>query len=246
MLYAVSDVHGHRDDLVAGLREAGLVDGDERWCGGDSQLWLLGDFMDRGPDGIGVVDLVMSLQTAAPDNVHALMGNHEALALGMHRFPESRFGDSWLINGGRVRDQDALTERHLAWMRNLPVVGRTGPFLMAHSDILDYLAWGSTIEEVNQTVRKELDSGELDSYWGLWAALTGRYHFAGENGAAAARELLNAFGGECIVHGHSIIAMLTDVESEDVTGPVRYADGLALAIDGGRYDGGPLLVVRLE
>jgi hypothetical protein len=30
-----------------------------------------------------------------------------------------------------------------------------------------------------------------------------------------------------------------------VTDPIRYADGLVIAIDGGRYDGGPLLLVEL-
>ena len=28
-------------------------------------------------------------------------------------------------------------------------------------------------------------------------------------------------------------------------GPIAYADGLVVAIDGGRYDGGPLLLVEL-
>jgi len=33
--------------------------------------------------------------------------------------------------------------------------------------------------------------------------------------------------------------------SEETEGPISYADGLVIAIDGGRYDGGPLLVVEL-
>ena len=246
MLYAVSDVHGHRDDLVSGLRESGLVDEEENWCGGDAELWFLGDFLDRGPDGVGVLELVMSLQKEAPDQVHALMGNHEILALGMHRYPESRFAQSWVINGGSSTDQDALTGEHLAWLRSLPVVGRSGPFLLMHSDIADYLAWGGSVDEVNASVRWELESAELDVYWDMWARLTGRYQFAGRQGAAVAREMLEILGGECIVHGHSIIGSLTGVPSEDVTEPILYADGLVLAIDGGRYDGGPLLVVQLE
>jgi len=58
--------------------------------------------------------------------------------------------------------------------------------------------------------------------------------------------MLDALGGECIVHGHSIIGSLTDTPSPQVQGPISYADGLVVAIDGGRYDGGPLLVVQLD
>ncbi len=57
-VFVVGDVHGHRDVLVELLRSAGLVDGGERWSGADAQFWLVGDLVDRGPDGIGAIDLV--------------------------------------------------------------------------------------------------------------------------------------------------------------------------------------------
>jgi hypothetical protein len=60
-----------------------------------------------------------------------------------------------------------------------------------------------------------------------------------------AREVLGALGGGCIVHGHSIIGTLTGQPSHTIEGPIAYADGLVVAIDGGRYDGGPLLLVEL-
>ncbi len=52
-------------------------------------------------------------------------------------------------------------------------------------------------------------------------------------------------GGTRIVHGHSIIGDLRNIESFAVEQAWPYADGLALAIDGGIYDGGPSLVVPL-
>jgi hypothetical protein len=48
------------------------------------------------------------------------------------------------------------------------------------------------------------------------------------------------------VHGHSIIGSLLGVPSAQVDGPIMYAEGQVIAIDGGRYDGGPLLLVRLD
>ena len=48
------------------------------------------------------------------------------------------------------------------------------------------------------------------------------------------------------MHGHSIIATLTGELPSQTTGPLWQAGGRALAIDGGRYAGGPLLLVRLD
>lgn len=245
-LFVVSDVHGYLDDLVEGLAEFGLVSRDGRWTGDDARLWILGDLTDRGPNGIGVMDLVMSLQEQAPGQVHALMGNHEALALGMKRFPKSRFANSWKINGGLVQDQKAFTDRHLAWLAGLPVLARVDDFLLLHSDTVAYLGWGSSVEEINATVRALLASPKnVDGHWEVWAQLTSRYHFSGRDGGAIARRMLDRLGGERVVHGHSIIGSLIDRPSAEVTEPVLYAGGQVLAIDGGRYDGGPLLVVRL-
>ena len=245
-LFVVSDIHGYRDDLVTGLAEHGLVDRHGSWSGGDAQLWVLGDLTDRGPDGIGVVDLLMGLQKQAPGQVHALMGNHEILALGMHRFPQSRFASSWVLNGGRDSDQEALTPEHLEWIAGLPVLAKVGGYLFMHSDTADYLRWGDSVEEINATVQQIIGAGEVDGYWDVWARLTSRYHFARPNGPDLVRDLLERLGAKGLVHGHSIIGSLVHTPSEEVDGPVLYADGQVLAIDGGRYDGGPLLVVQLE
>ena len=64
-LFIIGDIHGYLDKLVRHLRYAGLATGDGQWIGGDAQLWFMGDFTDRGPDGVGVIDLVMRLQQDA-------------------------------------------------------------------------------------------------------------------------------------------------------------------------------------
>jgi Calcineurin-like phosphoesterase len=245
-LFVVSDVHGHLSDLRQGLVGARLIDGSERWCGGDSELWVLGDLTDRGPEGIGVVGLLRSLQQQAPGQVHVLMGNHEALALGKKLFPGSRFDDVWAINGGLASDQDALSDDDVAWLRSLPVLGRAHEFLLMHSDTTDYLEWGTSVDDINQTVTTLLADDDAEAQWEVFATLTSRYDFLGDDGAEHARDMLTALGGECIVHGHSIIGSLVDKPSAQVEGPIAYADGLVVAIDGGRYDGGPLLVVQLD
>jgi Calcineurin-like phosphoesterase len=238
-LYVLSDVHGYVGDLVRGLERAGFGDEDE--------LWVLGDLLDRGPDGFGTVELVMKLQQEAPERVHVLMGNHEILAVGRYRFPGTRFVDSWVLNGGKPRDQRKLTDEHVDWLASLPLLGLVGDFLMMHSDTTAYTGWGESIEEVNETVRSALsDPEDFQAHWDVWAQLTSRYQFARSDGADVAGKMLAMYGGEVIVHGHSIIGSLIDVPSHEVDKPVLYAEGRVLAIDGGRYDGGPLLVVRLD
>jgi hypothetical protein len=243
--YVISDVHGHLADLRAVLTDAGLLAEDDTWSGGDAQLWVLGDLVDRGPEGIGVVRLVRSLQEQAPSQVHMLMGNHESLMLGYHLFPDTRFAEVWLINGGREADQEGLSDDDVAWLRALPVVARVGDYLLMHSDTHDYLRWGSSVDDVNATVAGLLAADDGQQHFDVFAALTSRFDFVGDKGADVAREVLGTLGGEHIVHGHSIIGTILDAPSADTHGPLTYADGLVIAIDGGRYDGGPLLLVEL-
>ena len=220
---------------------------------------MLGDYVDRGPDGVGVIDVVMRLQQQAPragGRVGALMGNHEVLALGMHRFGdalvrdtdgrEHAFATSWALNGGRPTDQSRLTPEHLAWLASLPALARDGDWLLTHSDTTEYLRWGSSVPEVNARVAAVTAAGDLEAWWDLWRGLTTRFAFRGTGGVAAAEALTGALGGERIVHGHSIIATLTGELPSQTSGPLWQAGGRALAIDGGRYAGGPLLVVRLD
>jgi hypothetical protein len=244
--FAISDVHGHLADLRANLVSAGLLDADDRWVGGDSQLWILGDLVDRGPHGIGVIRLVRSLHQQAPDQVHPLMGNHESLMLGQRLFPGTRFEEVWRFNGGLLSDQQGLRDDDVAWLRGLPLMALAGDHLLMHSDITGYLAWGGSVEEVNSTVAGILAGSDVQQHFDVFAAMTSRYDFAGPDGAEVARSMLSQLGGERIVHGHSIISTLVDMPSALVTEPLVYADGLVVDIDGGRYDGGPLLLVQLD
>jgi serine/threonine protein phosphatase 1 len=77
-VYAIGDVHG-RDDLLTQL--LGLIDADDKARGAaDTQIILLGDLVDRGPDSAKVIEAAMALQTAKP-NTRFLIGNHEEVFL---------------------------------------------------------------------------------------------------------------------------------------------------------------------
>ncbi|MFE2811992.1 metallophosphoesterase [Streptomyces nigra] len=265
-LFVVGDVHGYLDELTAALREKGLIDAAGSWCAGTARLWFLGDFTDRGPDGIGVIDLVMRLSAEAAASggyCKALMGNHELLLLGAKRFGDTpvnsgagtaTFQAAWLLNGGQKTDMDRLQDHHLQWMSRLDAVEEVDGHLLVHSDTTAYLDYGRSIEEVNDTVRETLTRNDADEVWDLFRKFTKRFSFRDEGGAQAVRSLLDTYGGTRIVHGHSPIPyLLGEVGSEEgeddsgplVEGPHVYADGLAIAMDGGVTMAGKLLVQQL-
>ena len=81
---AVGDVHGDYATFVSVLRSARLIDEKGRWIGGKAHLVQTGDVLDRGPDSRKAMDLLMSLEKQAAKaggQVHALIGNHEAMNL---------------------------------------------------------------------------------------------------------------------------------------------------------------------
>ncbi|MFD9904737.1 metallophosphoesterase [Streptomyces sp. NPDC059063] len=266
-LYVVGDVHGYLDELVAALQEEGLIDSELSWCAGNTRLWFLGDFTDRGPDGIGVIDLVMRLSAeaaAAGGYCKALMGNHELLLIGAKRFGDTpvnsgagtaTFQAAWLLNGGQKTDMERLEDHHLQWMSRLDAIVEEDGHLLVHSDTTAYLDYGDSIEEVNDTIHEALTRNDADEYWDLFRKFTKRFAFRDDSGPQAVRELLDVYGGGRIVHGHSPIPYLlgevgSEYDADDdgrpvIEGPHIYADGLAIAMDGGVTMAGKLLVCQL-
>src|SRR6476660_2585824 len=159
-LFTIGDVHGQLDTLIILLRGSGLVDRHLRWMGGMARLWFMGDFFDRGPEGIEVVDLIMRLQTEASGaggEVGALVGNHEVLLLAAHYFPDYRiepgltFSGQWENNLGQESDLAQLTQRHIDWLANLPALTLVDGSLLVHADSFLYTEYGRTIAAVNKS-----------------------------------------------------------------------------------------------
>ncbi|MFE9842229.1 metallophosphoesterase [Streptomyces goshikiensis] len=267
-LYVVGDVHGYLDELVTELQAQNLIDADRHWSAGNARLWFLGDFTDRGPDGIGVIDLVMRLSAEAAASggyCKALMGNHELLLIGAKRFGDApvasgagtaTFQAAWLLNGGQRTDMERLEDVHLQWMSRLDAAVLEDGHLLLHSDTTAYLDYGDSVEDVNDTIHELLNRNDADITWDLFRKFTKRFAFRDEEtGPGAVRELLDTYGGGRVVHGHSPIPyLLGEVGTEDgdeprgpeaVDGPHVYAQGLAIAMDGGVTMAGKLLVVQL-
>ncbi|MFG2841856.1 metallophosphoesterase [Kitasatospora sp. NPDC048296] len=262
-VYVVGDVHGYLEELRAELRHQGLIDADGHWSAGRARIWFLGDFTDRGPDGIGVIDLVMQLAAeaaAAGGYCRALMGNHELLFLGAAKYGDepvqstagtASFLAAWRLNGGQQNDLDRLEAHHISWLSRLPAVALEDGHLLLHSDTTAYLEYGESIPDVNDAVHSLLSDGSVDEWWDCFRRFTKRFAFRGDAGPMAVHELLDTYGGTRIVHGHSPIPYLTgavhadDGQPPHIPGPYVYADDLAVAMDGGVTMEGRLLVARL-
>lgn len=95
LLYAIGDIHG-RADLLAALLHEIENDAGRSATAKRRGLVFLGDYVDRGPDSRGVVELLLADLPRGFD-AHFLKGNHEALLLDFLEDPSGL--DQWLANG---------------------------------------------------------------------------------------------------------------------------------------------------
>jgi hypothetical protein len=247
--FVVGDVHGHVEPLVDVLRDAGLVDSRRGWGGADARLWFMGDLVDRGPDGIAVIELVMRLQREGGD-VRCLLGNHEAGLVAASRLgdvecgrPGLTFRTVWEVNGGVRADLARLMPDHIAWIERLPAVAREGDWLLVHSDTDRYLEYGRSVESICAAVSAIVAGSDSRALARLLDDLGDRGAFFDPDRLKA---LLAATGCERLAHGHTPIWYAAGSDPSVVVEPHAYAAGRVLNVDHGLYSGGPGFVAQLS
>ena len=95
LIYAIGDIHG-RSDLLALLLDKIVTDAGHSKDASRRTLVFLGDYVDRGHDSRGVVDMLLGGLPKGFET-HFLKGNHEEIMLDFLRDP-STLGH-WLANG---------------------------------------------------------------------------------------------------------------------------------------------------
>jgi len=245
--FVVGDVHGHVEPLVALLREAGLIDEHLAWSGADARVWFIGDLVDRGPDGIGVIEVVRRLQRRG--DVHCLLGNHEAGLLAAFRYadadcgvPGITFEMIWEANGGMVTDLVRLRPDHLAWIERLPAVAQEGDWLLIHSDTDRYLDYGRSVESICESISAILGGDDSESLGRLLETLADRGAFGDPERLG---RLLGTLGCTRLVHGHTPIWHAAGIAPSEATAPLLYAGGQAMNVDHCLFAGGPGFVAEL-
>lgn len=220
-VYAVGDVHG-RLDLLRQIIDKIADDDLSRGQVEKTELIMLGDFVDRGPDSKGVIDFMMRLGEWWPD-VTCLLGNHEEVFLMAARGDESalrfmtRIGgrETLLSYGATENDLDNMTlgelrdwlmatvpEPHLQFIESMKEKVLIGNYAFVHAGIRPQIAMDEQEARDLRWIREEfLTCEEPHDYF--------------------------------VIHGHSITA---EVEQR----------GNRIGIDTGAYASGVLTAVGLE
>ena len=134
-IFAIGDIHGCLDRLQR------LLD-TIPFQGKSDRLAFIGDYIDRGPDSKGVVDLVIKLRNKYPNTI-CIKGNHEAMLLD---YLEGRERELYIMNGGEdtlesyniARGQNALSifpRDHLDFFRSLPFFFETEEYIFVHAGL---------------------------------------------------------------------------------------------------------------
>lgn len=154
VLYAIGDVHGERQLLDGLLND--IVEDARRQEGLSPVAVFLGDYVDRGPDSRGVIDLL--LDDPLPGfTVRFLKGNHEEAMLGFIDDPAAsmdwlRFGGAETLGSYGVRASVAVADagrcrvlrdllgtrmpdEHLDFLRRLEPWAAYGDYAFVHAGI---------------------------------------------------------------------------------------------------------------
>ena len=127
--YVISDIHGCLKTFKSLLTRLNFNKNDE--------LYLLGDFIDRGPSSKGVIDFIWKLQESGYF-IQCLKGNHDQMMLDARHSIELQ--RKWLINGGRTTienfDVDHIQEipvKYFEFFEGLPSYIEVDNYILVHA-----------------------------------------------------------------------------------------------------------------
>lgn len=151
-LYAVGDIHGRRDLLLAMHRR--IMEEILRDQPADWRIIYLGDYEDRGPDSRGVIDFLSKI-CAEDERAIALAGNHDVGFLDFLKFPD--IDGVFANNGGEETARSygvrldlssrraaaaghaalvaAVPAGHVDFLAGLPLSVTFGDFFFCHAGI---------------------------------------------------------------------------------------------------------------
>ncbi len=129
--YCITDIHGCLKTFKSLLEKIEFSLNDE--------LYLLGDYIDRGPDSKGVIDYIWQLQKEGYA-VNCLKGNHESQLLKSIGNKDDEA--AWLYWGGKqtlrsfsVQSVDLIDEKYLQWFDSLAYSFEVDEYILVHAGL---------------------------------------------------------------------------------------------------------------
>lgn len=105
----------------------------------EDELYLLGDYVDRGPDSKGVIDYIWALREAG-FRVFCLRGNHEQMMLEAAEDPSE--APLWLVNGGQqaldsfgIDNPSQIPAPYLDFVRGLDYYFEVDEYILVHAGL---------------------------------------------------------------------------------------------------------------
>jgi len=130
--FVVGDIHGCKKTLQKMVEDVLRLEPED-------MLFLLGDYIDRGPDSKGVLDYMLYLSEAGYD-IRPLLGNHEEMLLNAATDPATR--SLWFGNGGwqtmrefGVETPEEIPQRYLDFLASLPLMYLLDDYLLVHAGL---------------------------------------------------------------------------------------------------------------
>jgi serine/threonine protein phosphatase 1 len=130
--FAVGDIHGCNKTLQKIVEDVIRLELDDT-------LFLLGDYIDRGPNSKGVLDYLLQRIEAGYD-IRPLLGNHEEMLLNAASDPVAR--TIWYGNGGwgtmrefGVNTPEEIPQSYLNFLASLPLMHLLDDYLLVHAGL---------------------------------------------------------------------------------------------------------------
>lgn len=151
--YAIGDIHGGAKTFRALLEKINLQRED--------RVYLLGDYIDRGPNSRGVLNIILKLKDAGFD-VRPIRGNHDDMLIRSIHNDHDEFSLNYVqVWGAKTLQSFGITslkdlpERYIQFLQELPYLFEDGQFIFVHAGLdmskddpvtqttLEFMIWGN-------------------------------------------------------------------------------------------------------
>jgi serine/threonine protein phosphatase 1 len=154
----VGDIHGCRSKLETLLAKIDWHPENQE------ELIFLGDYIDRGPDSFGVVEIVRALKEDYPQEVITLMGNHEQLFIkfitGQNALSLRDNGVSFTMRS--YEQNKPFPVEHFRFYLNLELYYETPRFIFVHAGLRPGVPLELQTEEDCLWIRKQFLESPFD------------------------------------------------------------------------------------